>query len=971
MLPKKVLLIILFGFQFLLNKGANIDPDSTRQTVAYIIQQRIHLKEIKDPEERIQKMLDLGLWDEVNQKINTSQKNTSILLLKAEWFFNQSEFFKSEHLVDSILNLKHNNASALILKTRLLIEAWKLKEAENIASNLFQHNPKNVVAQYLLSNIFSLQGQQAEAEKSAKDLTRNFPESPWGYLLMGKWELINNSPKQADSLFKIGLGIDPINADLQFYYGYTKWRLRQGSFLQEMKNHWDICLMVNPLHFLAHWHLGNGHTNIGNFQYQSARDSSVKIEIKPFDLLFGQKRYEEAKSFAESLRHKYPKSTIPTLYKASAYYMMGSLIKENAEKNLDSSILLFQELLSLHTDLGTAHNGLAAVIKAKRAPYLYFYDSVRNDLERSRIENSLNFKEVFTEFAYFPELVEKMISKEIMSAKAYLPLLKKGDFHFHIMPLHHNLAETMQDPYFNTGITFDHRRWMDIRGVGSGAVGVEYVQKAAYYERNVFLHEFMHLIHANLITENDQRRIRRLYLASVQNHRSIDYYAAANEEEYFAQIYPAYFSERAVHPMDFKSYNTQKKLITVDPEGFKFIDSLVKVEKEYLAGNQQVFKNQWCELYIHLAGNLGSATNNFRLAKAYLDSANQWNKNYLPLLMARVVLAIQSKDFDVAEKTLKLAEELWPNASEVYEKNAEFNNAINEAGLLENSSSFELQKSYLIKAISVETDPVVLFDLKRKLIAFYKENALIPDALKIIQSLVETKNLYSSDHLEAKNEVQAELAEIRASLGYPEESKQLEKITEKESENYFLQLELAKSYVVLGKESVAMVNLQKLMEEQEHWGIQNREMGQYLAYLEAKNGNFPMATFLHNQYFNAPTDSTLLEVKYLLATNSIQKAESLYAALPTPRTPLKKSEYEEVRGDIQTKKNQLEEAISSYQQAFLDNAYAFSVANKLVALYQHFKRTNSIQRLCSKIKSLEIKPGSLAGLVSNLHTICP
>jgi hypothetical protein len=90
--------------------------------------------------------------------------------------------------------------------------------------------------------------------------------------------------------------------------------------------------------------------------------------------------------------------------------------------------------------------------------------------------------------------------------------------------------------------TFDNRQWMDIRGVGSGAAAIEYVERGAFLERNVILHEYVHLFHGRVLTDAENRKIRSLYYQAMKEKRTLDYYSQNNESEYFAQTYPAYLN---------------------------------------------------------------------------------------------------------------------------------------------------------------------------------------------------------------------------------------------------------------------------------------------------------------------------------------------------------------------------------------------------------------------------------------------
>ena len=125
-----------------------------------------------------------------------------------------------------------------------------------------------------------------------------------------------------------------------------------------------------------------------------------------------------------------------------------------------------------------------------------------------------------------------MVWGSLHSAKAYLPFLVKQKKTFVIPPLHVDLATAMDDKSFRERTTFDNRQWMDIRGVGSGAAGIEYVERGAHWERNVLLHEFVHLFHFTVFTDEEKRKVRQLFYNAKARGLTLDYYSANNDQEH-------------------------------------------------------------------------------------------------------------------------------------------------------------------------------------------------------------------------------------------------------------------------------------------------------------------------------------------------------------------------------------------------------------------------------------------------------
>ena len=955
-------LLVLLLFRIAL-QGNPIQPDDIKGARNVLNQERQAIGLLKSPEEKITKMLELGVWNQARQALSLLRSNNSSRLVRAQYFFYTNQFKKADLLVDSVLEGNRNNPSAINLKAELLIESWNLNGAEALLTEFIGKTPKQGYSKYLLGLTYLLKGDLKGLKGQINLLKTEFPEQSYSDLLSGRLLLVNNDPIKADSAFKMGLIKNPLNADLRFYYGYCQWRNARGNFLERMDDQWNLCLEINPLHYLAHWHLGNGHTRNTYKDYYEPSDSSIIHELSDFDKLIAQNKYKEALNMAETVRKKHPGSVLPQLYKASAYYMSP---EPNRMVQLDSSESLFIKILNQKKNYGPAENGLAAVIKAKREPFLYFYDSIQNKIKETPNTSLSSMESIIPEAHYYPSSIEKMAFNEFYSASAYFPILNRGGYPYHIIPLHHTLAETFKDPYFNQSTTFDYRQWMDIRGVGSGAVGLEYVEKGAYLERNVLLHEFMHLVHTTIMPDKDLRKIRALYISAMKKGKILDYYAANNEHEYFAQIYPAYFSRKAVHPQDFKSMNTVDRLKAIDPDGYHFVDSLVKVENQFSKGNSNVFRDQWAELYIRLSENMRTNTPAGKLkAKAYLDSASNWDKDYVPLLLAKAGLALKTGELDIAETNIKLAESLNPNFSPTFEKNYELNKALEEGGLLDYNSAFELEKSYLIKAIDIEKDPVIAANWRQNLVDLYKANSLIPDQIQAVDSLIKNIVDISSYEKDRKNLAIAEKIDLSLQLGYPESLAPLEAAYSTNPQNYTLATHFASCLFDNNNSGRAISVLEKNMDLQKVSGNIHPDQALNLAYYQAQTGNINRAKEIIQVLLKNRVDSSLLMVKIFIGIGQLDKAEKLFLSLSLPHDFNPKSEYYYVKGELKNAQGNMEEAISSYQDALANNPYNFQAVKKLIPIFQKLNRTTALISLKGKLKSQAVKPGPLLGINLN------
>jgi tetratricopeptide (TPR) repeat protein len=126
--------------------------------------------------------------------------------------------------------------------------------------------------------------------------------------------------------------------------------------------------------------------------------------------------------------------------------------------------------------------------------------------------------------------------------------------------------------------TFDGRFYASIRGVGGKVTvsGIEYLDQAALGGFNTIAHEFAHQVHIAALRPRETKEIRKLFEHARQEGRTLDYYAAANEHEYFAQGYEAFISERKRPSAGVTARHTNAELAAIDPELYAFLVRLTE-----------------------------------------------------------------------------------------------------------------------------------------------------------------------------------------------------------------------------------------------------------------------------------------------------------------------------------------------------------------------------------------------------------
>lgn len=476
-------IIYLYTILFVITSCSDepeIYVDDVEQARTMLEEQRTETLNKWDEEktpEALEKMIELGLWDEAATRLNDITENTNdYKLSKAKLLFKQHHYDSTEKIVNELLESNPGSRQAQLLQSELDIQSWELENAEQIATDLLSENSRDAEAGLIRARVALLNRNYEQALEWAEKVQEWDSEFAGGFLLEAESHFWAQDPARAEAPLIRALELNPFNPDARFSYGYAIWRRVDATQLNDMAGQWNLAFELNPLHYLAHWHFGNGHTNLTYADYAHPTDSVVRSRLDKADELVSQDRLDDAIEITREVQSEYPESVLPAMMQGSIYYMYYDM---NRHARLDSAQTIFEQVLEQKQNYGPAHNGLAAVIKQRQFEYLDGFEELEEEILQTPVpDKGTVFYDIFKDAEYFPgDRVKKMISQQIGPSKAYLPMINKFDSDFAIPALHIDLAEAMETNYFRHGTTFDNRQWMDIRGVGSGATGIEYLER--------------------------------------------------------------------------------------------------------------------------------------------------------------------------------------------------------------------------------------------------------------------------------------------------------------------------------------------------------------------------------------------------------------------------------------------------------------------------------------------------------------
>lgn len=903
--------------------------------------------------EKIARVIQLGLWDEAQDYLfQTDTTQNAIRLVQARLFMKKNQYFKAEDRVEAVLANDPTNRQAKLLRAKLYIQSWDLQKADEIAKKLLEANDLGQ-AGYIRGRVAMFKRDYDTALEWADKVQSWSPDTAAGYLLEAETLFWSKGAAATEPALVKALEADPFNADARFNYGYAIWRRVDATQLDDMAAQWNFALEINPLHYLTHWHFGNGHTNLTYADYAEPSDSVVQALLGEADKLVAQGDLEKAIALTRKIGHEYPKSVKPEMVRGSIFYMY---YKMDREARLDSAGSLFRHILQRKQNYGPAHNGLAAVIKQRQFKYLDGFDKLEEAIANTPLPQNDVFYEVFPDLNYYPgQRVAKMVAQQIGPSKAYLPMINAMGRDFQLPPLHHNLAEAMGGSYFLYGTTFDNRQWMDIRGVGSGAAGIEYIERGSHWERNVLAHEYAHLYHGSVLTDKESRRIRALYHAAMANNRTLDYYSANNESEFFAQAYAAYLSDKKVHPLTHKSMNTSVYLQEKDPALYAFVDSLVQKQKAYLAGDKAIMKSNWAQTYVSLA-----RRRNPRVAKAYLDTALNYDSSYIPALLAYADIEARTRDLDAAAGYIAKAKEIDAAYAPIFITQA---NVVHQKAL-QNRMSFEecIDKEVTLfeKALKLEHD----LSVRSRINSTYRNRMLqygkVAMAIKIGEQYLEDPPVVSTYLNDSKEQAQVFVKSLYGSLGYA--SKYLpffDELIAQNPQNFFYRLEYFDILVEANK-----------------WDRAHEILQEGLQILAAANDRRPgyqlraAAVLVHkgakeaaeNKLSTVDIESLSFNQKGLLTQLYLKlgKTEAAKAVQPSQRSaklPLQKAQWAYTEGLINLNQAETENAEQMFRSAVKWNPYHLKARSALIDLLNKAGKNDEADNITVAADKLSIPPG--------------
>jgi|GEM_PF-628763 len=531
---------------------------------------------------------------------------------------------------------------------------WKLDSAEAAFREATTLEPASLEAALGLARIARARLEYAYAMRLLDKAAREHPNSAEVLNEFGAVCLAAEEPKRARGYYEKALHASP--TDIAAMIGLAAVGILERDYNHATEN-LRKCLASEPQN--SHIHAMLAHALLENNKISEAGEAAVRaIALDPYnvDAIYtlasvrsSQRKADEARLLAQRVVSLDPFNVgarrVLSQYldgqtgyqqkvadPARRHYWSGRSLKQQGD--LTRAVTEFEAALQIEPRYYGALIGLAdvwlrqgecerAAAAAKEATsvdpagalaHLELSCAYRGINERARIEiGAVDFaalfyeqpappaysltREIFPNYDSLSRRQQAVIDAAVAPLAGFLPKLAQRKARHYLLSFDQRPVDLNGFIDVTDGKTFDGRYYASLRGVGGRVTvsGIEYLDQAARGGFNTIAHEFAHQVHIAALGKREVKQIRKLYERARREQRTLDYYAAANEYEYFAQGYEAFISERKRPSAGVTGRHTAHDLSDADPELYKFLVKLTgKLPARNVTGTFKETSNSDC-----------------------------------------------------------------------------------------------------------------------------------------------------------------------------------------------------------------------------------------------------------------------------------------------------------------------------------------------------------------------------------------
>ncbi|MCI0487004.1 MAG: tetratricopeptide repeat protein [Blastocatellia bacterium] len=462
--------------------------------------------------------------------------------------------------------IAHNPASADLLAET----GWVYLAAEEPARALvyldmsLKANPSCVAAILGRANAALLQRDYSGAELLLRRYLARNPKTSGALSLLGRVLLEYNKNSEAIAAAAQAIELDPFNTEALYVMAFARATERKVSEVRDLVKR---VLALNPLSAGARRLLS---------QYSNGRKGyEQKVPEE------GRKHYERGKSLKQKGRLREAVSEFEAALSVEPGYYRALISLGDIwlrERDYERAAMAARLALEVDPEGALAHLELSYAdwgLQERARIEVGATDFAALFYEHASPTVAEMTDEIFPNYNSLTRRQQIVIDRAIAPLGKFLPVLARRGARHYLLPFDQSIDDIETDGAIGDK-TFDGRYYASIRGIGGRitASGIEYIELAAAGGFNTIAHEFAHQVHVIALGRDERENIQKLYKQALAEGRALDYYAAENEFEYFAQGYEAFISGHKRPGASVTARHTRSELLARDPALYDFLDKL-------------------------------------------------------------------------------------------------------------------------------------------------------------------------------------------------------------------------------------------------------------------------------------------------------------------------------------------------------------------------------------------------------------
>lgn len=446
--------------------------------------------------------------------------------------------------------------------------AEDFSRAEAAYRRLQDRAPDDPRAALGLAQVALARQRYPECKRAVHDLLSRHPDFALAHALLAQIHIEENQPAEAARSAERAVALAPNNPETLAVLCSVRIMEKKPEAVRALA---QKILALNPYHVRVRRILSQ------YVRSQKSRPVASPAAQRAFrDGLAAARRRDHPRAVAAyAAATEQDPAFLQALLGLGAAALDGGL-PDQAERAAERAVRLDPDNPLAHLQLSLAH--LERHERARRELGVADADSDAPATDAPATDAPPELGEVFVASDALSPAQRRTLWRSVAPFARFLPELKRRGAKHYLLALDQQLADVPAYAGLADHITFDGRFYGSIRGVG-GVVTVSGIEHLAAVDRggfNTIAHEFAHQVHACALDAKTLARIQALYAAARRAGKTLDYYAAANEMEYFAQGYEAYVSRRKRPNLGPTGRHTRDELLRVDPDLHRLIDELAR-----------------------------------------------------------------------------------------------------------------------------------------------------------------------------------------------------------------------------------------------------------------------------------------------------------------------------------------------------------------------------------------------------------